>query len=411
MSWNPKRATLPTESNTSIFPEVKSDIAAPISQPNVVQNSENISEKKYDYDREYAVRRDADTQKNFSVTLLDIDTTIIDHLGKILNIKLPLTNQQISVPIIYASPERWKSIRKDGYIRDQKGQIQSPLLVIKRSDVTNNDQLKTFNRHLTYPVIKKYSQKNKYDKFGVQNNIQVPVKEVYNVTLPDHVIITYDFMAWTDYIVHMNKIIEIINFATEDYWGDKERFKFRTSIQNYTFETDLVNGQDRMVKSNFSMTVWAYLLPEQTEDYRSTTQKRLTTRQVVITAEIDSKKQIPKKEYPVYNGIEFVTPRNGQKSGQTVTYDFISKNKEYIGEFVDETFESFTVLFKDADLIEFENFYIKPFNLFIDDELVDTKCIKGTSQNNVGFYIFIDREFYKKVVNENSKIFITGKFE
>jgi hypothetical protein len=47
----------------------------------------------------------------------------------------------------------------------------------------------------------------------------------------------------------------------------------------------------------------------------------------------------------------------------------------------------------------------------IDDELVDTKCIKGTSQNNVGFYIFIDREFYKKVVNENSKIFITGKFE
>jgi hypothetical protein len=32
-------------------------------------------------------------------------------------------DERIPVPIIYGSPERWKSVQKDTYLRDKKGAI------------------------------------------------------------------------------------------------------------------------------------------------------------------------------------------------------------------------------------------------------------------------------------------------
>jgi hypothetical protein len=32
----------------------------------------------------------------------------------------------------------------------------------------------------------------------------------------------------------MNKIIEAINYASDSYWGDKERFKFNAKIDTFS---------------------------------------------------------------------------------------------------------------------------------------------------------------------------------
>jgi len=231
--------------------------------------------------RAYDLRRDTDKEKNFSVTLIDIDTAILTHLDTVISPTIIDAGRQIKVPINYASPEKWKSIQQDGVIRDHNGKIQTPVIAFRRSTMQRNDNLITLNRYLQYPAVKHFSEKNKYDRFSAMSGF-MPVKEIYSVAMPDHVIINYEFIIWTELIEQGNAVVEAINFATEDYWGDKNRFKFRTSISDYNFETTNDAGQDRIVRSTFSIMVNAYLLPDKFENYKSVVQKAFTPRKVVF---------------------------------------------------------------------------------------------------------------------------------
>ena len=60
----------------------------------------------------------------------------------------------------------------------------------------------------------------------------------------------------------MNKIVESINFASDSYWGDPERFKFRASIDNYTTSTELIDGGDRTVKTTFQIKMAGYIVSD-----------------------------------------------------------------------------------------------------------------------------------------------------
>lgn len=232
--------------------------------------------------RAYNVRRDNDDGKDLSIKLIDIDGAILNHMDTVISPAVVDSGRLVKVPINYASPERWKAIRKDGALRDKNGKLQTPAIAFRRSTFQRNDNLITLNRYLQYPVMKKFSEKNKYDKFNIMNGF-APKKEIYNVAMPDHVIINYDFIIWTELIEQCNSIVEAINFSTEDYWGDKQRFRFRTSISDYNFETMVDAGQDRVVKATFSLMCYAYLLPNgKFEGYKSTVQKAFSLRKVVF---------------------------------------------------------------------------------------------------------------------------------
>lgn len=260
--------------------------------PNPVNHGSEMSDSKkpvpkaavgpnYKPNRAYDLRRDTDTQKNFSVSLIDIDTAILTHLDTVISPTIIDAGRQIKVPINYASGEKWKSIQQDGVIRDHNGKIQTPVIAFRRSTMQRNDSLITLNRYLQYPTVKHFSEKNKYDRFSAMSGF-MPVKEIYSVAMPDHVIINYEFIIWTELVEQGNSVVEAINFATEDYWGDKNRFKFRTSVSDYNFETTNDAGQDRIVRSTFSMMVNAYLLPDKFENYKSVVQKAFTPRKVVF---------------------------------------------------------------------------------------------------------------------------------
>ena len=260
--------------------------------PNPVNHGSEMSDSKkpvpkaavgpnYKPNRAYDLRRDTDTQKNFSVSLIDIDTAILTHLDTVISPTIIDAGRQIKVPINYASGEKWKSIQQDGVIRDHNGKIQTPVIAFRRSTMQRNDSLITLNRYLQYPTVKHFSEKNKYDRFSAMSGF-MPVKEIYSVAMPDHVIINYEFIIWTELVEQGNSVVEAINFATEDYWGDKNRFKFRTSVSDYNFETTNDAGQDRIVRSTFSMMVNAYLLPDKFENYKSVVQKAFTPRKVIF---------------------------------------------------------------------------------------------------------------------------------
>jgi hypothetical protein len=265
----------------------------PNNSPNPIENNNNQSDVNKNYNRAYATRRDTDKEKNFTVTLLDIDTAIIDHMSRNLKLQVNDNGESIKVPIIYGNPERWVAVKRDGYLRDNQGKILLPAIMIRRKSVENNKDLMTFNRYLHYQTIMKYSEKNKYDRFDLLNNNAFkskPTKQIYSVTLPNHVNISYECIIWTDYVDQNNKLLEQINFAAKDYWGDRERFKFRARVDNYNIEQELNDGEDRNVKTTFDLNVNAYLLNDTIVDsmqgVKNTTQKLFTIRKIKLDEQV-----------------------------------------------------------------------------------------------------------------------------
>lgn len=260
--------------------------------PNLINENDNLADKRTDINRSGQIRRDVDKLKNFTVTLLDIDNAIFDYLDKIINPTLLDAGDNIKVPILFGNPERWKAVQTDGAIRDNTGKLQLPAIMFKRNTVAKNQNLATLNRHLNVPVLRKFDEKNKYDKFSMMTQGTAPVAQVLNVTLPDHMTLTYEFMLWTEYVEQMNSLIEKINFAAEEYWGDPKRFKFRVYITDYSNNVEVQSGKDRMVRTTFSMTVQAYLLTDSFENKKLTTTKTFTPRKVIISNEMVTEESI-----------------------------------------------------------------------------------------------------------------------
>jgi hypothetical protein len=214
-----------------------------------------------------------DNVEAFTLGLKDIDEAIMYYLDEIIKPTVMQNGVAQKVPIIYGSPERWKQIQKDGYYRDKKGKIMMPIISFKRNNIVKDrtvaNKLDANNPNNVSVYQKPYSQKNAYDKFNVLNN-QKPQKDLYVVIVPDYVTISYDFLISTYYVEQMNKLIEAVNYASDSYWGDKERFKFRARIDSYDTPIELNQGGERVVKTTFSLKLYGYLVPD-------TVQKQLNT--------------------------------------------------------------------------------------------------------------------------------------
>ena len=206
-----------------------------------------------------------DDVKQFSVGLKDVDESIFYYFNNIIRPSVLQNGIKINVPVLYGSPERWAAMQKDGFYRDNNGKIQTPLIMVKRDSIEKNRSLGNkmdANNPIHFGVFqKKYSQKNVYDRFSTLNNREA-VKEYYGVIIPDYVNLVYTCVIFTEYVEQMNKIIESVNFASDSYWGDPERFKFRAAIDNYTTTTELVDGGDRTVKTSFQIKIAGYIVSD-----------------------------------------------------------------------------------------------------------------------------------------------------
>jgi len=182
---------------------------------------------------------------------MDVKPTIVDN-GKF-----------IPVPVLYASPENWVSAQRDGYMRDDLGKIITPLISFRRNTLdvnTDYSKLKVLtDEDTTRTYTKKYSQENKYDAFS-QLIGQKPVEERYVVDTPDYVDISYEVIIWCDYMQDLNKLVEQIIYFQGGTFGD--RYKFQIKGDSYTFENTNGVGEERIVKSNVTLTAKAYIVPE-----------------------------------------------------------------------------------------------------------------------------------------------------
>ena len=137
---------------------------------------------------------------------------------------------------------------------------------------------------------KQYSAKNEYDNFNILNN-RIPKKESYAVVVPDYVNLTYDFIISTYYVEQMNKIVEAMNYASDSYWGNPERFKFRARIDSYATSVELETAGNRVVKTQFSLKLHGYLIPDTIQKELASIKKLSNATQIIFDMEKVS--QIP----------------------------------------------------------------------------------------------------------------------
>jgi len=230
-----------------------------------------------------------DDVKNISVGIMDMDSAIMYYFNEVIKPDVTVNEEKVKVPCIYASPERWVTISKQGYLRDKKRQIIVPLIVFKRTGMSRDDnmpvdKLDANDPKLKYSFQKKFTQHNRYDKFSVLKNIS-PGREYYNVAMPDYVTLTYEFTIWTSYIEQMNSIVEKINYSDGAYWGEPGKMRFRTRIESFS-DASQIEGE-RLIKTTFSMTLNGYIVPEHYNN-ETTTQKYLTPKKIVIRESADT---------------------------------------------------------------------------------------------------------------------------
>ena len=82
------------------------------------------------------------------------------------------------------------------------------------------------------------------------------------VVIPDFVTLEYSCLIQTYYMEQLNKVIEACEYASDAYWGDPARFKFRAFIDQFTTATELTLGKDRLVKGTFNIRLRGYIIPD-----------------------------------------------------------------------------------------------------------------------------------------------------
>ena len=213
---------------------------------------------------EHTSRKD-DTIQDISIGLQDHDEAIMYYFNKVIKPSVIIGGDRTNVPVIYGSPERWKGVQKDGFFRDKEGKIQVPLIMFKRDSIEKRrdlgNKLDGNTPQLYYTFQEQYTKRNIYDNFSVLQG-RKPQKELFRVVVPDFVKIQYTCMIWCDYVAQMNKLIEMINYTSDSYWGDKERFHFNARIDTYNNTTEVAQGDNRVVKTNFGLTIQGYLVAD-----------------------------------------------------------------------------------------------------------------------------------------------------
>ena len=209
--------------------------------------------------------RKDDTVQDISIGLQDHDEAIMYYFNNVIKPSVIINDNRTNVPVVYGSPERWKGVQRDGYFRDKEGKLQTPLIMFKRDSVEKRrdlgNKIDGNNPQLHYTFQEKYTKRNQYDNFSVLQN-RIPQREYHAVVVPDFIKLNYTCIIWCDYVAQMNKLIEMINYTSDSYWGDKERFKFNAKIDTYSNTTEIAQGNNRVVKTNFGLTLQGYLVPD-----------------------------------------------------------------------------------------------------------------------------------------------------
>ena len=242
--------------------------------------------------RSEQTRRDDDVIRTSKRTILDIDYAMKWFIDNEIRPQITEDEQLIPVPVIFANGEKWDNVRRLGYMRDEKGMLQSPAIMLKRTSVAERDSVKTLdvNRPQSENVRvykTKYNERNRYADalFPIPTNKPLEEEKIYVVDIPKYVTVEYEMLVWCNFTEQLNELIDQILPYGRFAWGNEDN-KFTTTIGSISFETVNTVGEDRLVRATIPLTVLGTLLSEQ-EARRSTLKKMYAVKKVSFNTVVD----------------------------------------------------------------------------------------------------------------------------
>ena len=286
---------------------------------------------------------EGDTVKPFTVGIQDIDEAIMYYFQNVIRPFVMQNGNRIEVPVIYGSPERWKSTQRDGYYKDKNGAIMAPLIMFKRNSIQKNRNIGN-KLDANYPNLygvmkKKYDTKNFYSNFNVLTN-RIPEEQFYAVTIPDYVTVTYSCIVYTYYVEQLNGIVEAINYASDSYWGNPQRYQFKAAIDTFNIVTEVPQDNVRVVRSNFDIKLYGYIIPNTVQNNVSSLKKFRNKAKLIFSVETTNDPLVYDPNIPVIDdgsgrfnadttrtlGADQYIARQGKGKGSSVNF---TPNLEY----------------------------------------------------------------------------------
>ena len=238
--------------------------------------------------RAFDTRRENDIVKTPKITIEDVDFAIISFIRDVIKPQIVENGQIIDVPVMYANGEKWAQVQARGYMRDRKGKIMTPVISIRRTNITERDSLKSLGVNQNpagndFIYRNKNTKENRYDKFSVLQGTK-PVQEYYASPVPEFVDVSYEFLLWCEYTQQLNSLVEQIMPTNGFAYGTT--YKFPTNLADVTFDTSNATGEDRIVRATIPAVVKGTLVMP-FEIRRSSFEKRFSVKKIVFGKETD----------------------------------------------------------------------------------------------------------------------------
>lgn len=362
--------------------------------------------------RGYQISFKDDTTKPFSVSIEDIDNAIMYYFQNVIKPFVVQNEERIEVPVIYGSPEKWKSYQKDGYYRDVNGAIMAPLIMFKRDSIEKNrtvaNKLDANNPNNISITQKRYSPSNVYSNFAVLTN-RIPTETYYVSVVPDYVTLTYSCVVFTYYVAQLNKIIEAIEYASDAYWGDPERYQFQTRIDSFNTITELQNTSERLVRSTFNIKVLGYIVPEILQKDLNSIKKFSSKSKIIINLETTSNDAMVKSNAPILSSnvrfldqVSLASFDGGTSTIDVAIFNYLALNTVVKANTVTGSYDS---TYPDGTVNGTSTAIINNFNTSsVPASITDTGVMK------FNFYInglYLEPQAIISVVNSGSNVILT----
>ena len=405
-------------SNDLINPYANPETGETIGNPNIPSQFDQFTANEQNGvgpNRSEQLSFKGDTSKPFTIGFEDIDEAIHYYFTNVIKPFVVQNGVRLAVPIIYGSPERWKSTQKDGYYKDKNGAIMAPLIMFKRDNIDKNRSLGNkmdANSPNLYTAWRKvYNTKNAYSNFDALNN-RIPVEQFIANVIPDYVTVTYTCAIQTYYIAQLNRIVEAINYASDTYWGEPERFKFYATINSFDTPIEISDNSTRIAKSTFTLTIKGYVIPDNIQKQLVSIKKYNSKAQVIIGIETVGGIQEFISPLKRKSAASFPGPTSGGSGGGSINngvITYLNINIQKLGTVTNST----TVTFPSGWAMAPPNLpatSLDNFMFFVNGALVENAGIVSFNQNAGISTLIINPTELNYSLDVGDEIIAIGKF-
>jgi hypothetical protein len=95
-------------------------------------------------------------------------------------------------------------------------------------------------------------------------------------------------MVYTYYVEQLNGIVEAINYASDSYWGNPQRYQFKAAIDSFNIITEVPQDNIRIVRSTFDIKLFGHIIPNTLQNNVASLKKFRNKSKLIFGLEVSS---------------------------------------------------------------------------------------------------------------------------